>query len=110
MCDKAILENGGTLESFSDCYKNQQMCDKAIYNYPHALQFVPDCSVTHQMCDKDVTHYHSTIQFLPDCYMIQEMRDKAINICFFVFNPFPDWCKNWYKKCMTQLLLKILFR
>ena len=22
MCDKAVLENGGTLESFPDCYKN----------------------------------------------------------------------------------------
>ena len=23
MCDKAVLENGGKLESVSDCYKNQ---------------------------------------------------------------------------------------
>ena len=36
MCDKAILENVGTLESVSDCHKNQQMCDKAFGNYPHA--------------------------------------------------------------------------
>ena len=27
MCDKAILENGRTLEYFPDCYKNQQICD-----------------------------------------------------------------------------------
>ena len=32
MCDKAILENDGTLESVPDCYKNQQMCDKAVDN------------------------------------------------------------------------------
>ena len=25
MSDKAVLENGGTLESVRDCYKNQQM-------------------------------------------------------------------------------------
>ena len=37
MCDKAILENGGTLESAPDCYKNQQMFDKAVDNYSHAL-------------------------------------------------------------------------
>ena len=30
MCDKAILENGATLEPVPDCYKNQQMCDKAL--------------------------------------------------------------------------------
>ena len=32
MCDKAILENGKTLESVPDCYKNQQMSDKAVDN------------------------------------------------------------------------------
>ena len=32
MCDKAILENGETLKSVPDCYKNQQMSDKAVDN------------------------------------------------------------------------------
>ena len=40
MCDEAILENGGTVESVHDCYKNQQMCDKAVDNYPNPLKFV----------------------------------------------------------------------
>ena len=26
MCNKAISENGGTLKSVPDCYKNQEMC------------------------------------------------------------------------------------
>ena len=43
MCDKAILEYVGTLESVPDCHKNQQICDKAVNNYTHALTFVPDC-------------------------------------------------------------------
>ena len=42
MCDKPILENGGTLESFPDCYKNQERCNKAVDNYPHTLKFVPN--------------------------------------------------------------------
>ena len=46
MCDKAILENGGMLESFTDCHKNQQICDKAVDNYPHVLKFVTDCYIT----------------------------------------------------------------
>ena len=33
MCDKAILENGGTLKFVPDCYKNQEMCNKAVDNY-----------------------------------------------------------------------------
>ena len=37
MCDKAIIENCGTLKSVPDCYKNQEMCNKAVDNYPHAL-------------------------------------------------------------------------
>ena len=39
MCDKAILENGGTLKSVPDCYKKQEMCNKVVANYPHALEF-----------------------------------------------------------------------
>ena len=36
MCDKAILENGGTSESVPDYYKNQKMCNKVVRNFPHA--------------------------------------------------------------------------
>ena len=45
MCDKAILENGGTLDSQ---YKTQEMCDKAIDNYAYLLEFVPECYKTHE--------------------------------------------------------------
>ena len=38
MCDNAILENGGTLNSVTDCYKNQEMCNKAVDSFPHALE------------------------------------------------------------------------
>ena len=37
MCGKAILENGGTLKSVPDCYKNQEMCNEAVDNDPDAL-------------------------------------------------------------------------
>ena len=30
MCGKVILENGGTLKSVPDCYKNKKMCDKLL--------------------------------------------------------------------------------
>ena len=49
MCDKAILENGGTLKSIPYCYKNQEMCNKAVENYPHALEFSPECYMS-QIC------------------------------------------------------------
>ena len=32
MYDKAILENGGTLKSVSDCYKNKKIVYKAVCN------------------------------------------------------------------------------
>ena len=46
MCYKAILENGGTLESVPDCCKNQEMCNRAVDDCPDGLEFVPDCHVT----------------------------------------------------------------
>ena len=46
MCDKAILENGGTLKSVPGCCKNQKMCNKAIDNYLHASELVPECYKT----------------------------------------------------------------
>ena len=44
--DKAILENGGTLESVPDCYKNQDICNKSVDNYSQALEFVLECYKT----------------------------------------------------------------
>ena len=46
MGDKAISENGATLNSVLDCYKNQEICNKAVDNYPHVLEFVPECYKT----------------------------------------------------------------
>ena len=60
MCDEAILENGGTLESVPYCYK--EMCNKAVHSYSHALKFVPDCYMTEKMYDKAVNTHSSTIE------------------------------------------------
>ena len=38
ICNEAIIENGGALESVPHQYKTQKMSDKAV----RALQFVPD--------------------------------------------------------------------
>ena len=46
MCDKFILENGGTLKSAPDCCKNQEMCNEGVDNYPHAIEYVPECYKT----------------------------------------------------------------
>ena len=62
--NKATLENGETLKSVPDCYKNQEMCNKAVDNYPHALQCVPACYMTHKMCDKAVTTYPPTVKYV----------------------------------------------
>ena len=43
MCDKSFLENIGTLEFVSDCYKNKKMCKKAVNIYAYALEFGMDC-------------------------------------------------------------------
>ena len=43
ICDKTILENGGTLKSVPDCYKNQRISNKSVDNYLHALEFFSEC-------------------------------------------------------------------
>ena len=40
MCDKVLLENGGTLVFVADCYRNLKMCNKSIDDYVHVLEFV----------------------------------------------------------------------
>ena len=35
MCDKTSLENGATLKSVHDFYKNQETCNKAVDNFSH---------------------------------------------------------------------------
>ena len=37
MCNRAILKDGGTLESVPNRYKTQETCNKAVDNYAHAL-------------------------------------------------------------------------
>ena len=58
MCDKAIIDNDGTLKSVPDCCENQEICNKEVDNYPPALEFVSEC------------------------FMTQEMYNKAVNRCF----------------------------
>ena len=74
MCDKAVLENGGTLKS--------EVCDKAVDSYPHALEFIPKCYNTHKMCDKAVDTLPSTRKYVFECYKTQEICYKAVHRCF----------------------------
>ena len=83
MCNKTILENGETLKSVPDCYKNPHD------NYPHALEFKPEYYMTQNMCEKAVDTHPYTIKFTPECYKTQEMCDKAVNRYFLVFDSVP---------------------
>ena len=38
MCNRAILENVGTLKSVPDCYKNKKMCNQAVDTYARVLE------------------------------------------------------------------------
>ena len=41
MCDKAILETGGTFQSVPDCFKNKKMCNQALDIYLIHYNFFP---------------------------------------------------------------------
>ena len=78
-CEKAIIENGGTLNYFPDFYKNQKMSSETVDNYPHVWEFVSDCLMTQETCDKVVNTHSSAMQLVPDCYMTQGMYDSVAN-------------------------------
>ena len=42
MYNKAILENGGTLDSVPYQYKIQEICNRAVDNNAYALKIVTD--------------------------------------------------------------------
>ena len=105
MCDKAILENGGTLKSVLDCFQNyrfQEKYNKAIDNSPYALESVPECYKTQKMCDTAVDTYPSAITFVPECFVTKERCDESVNKCFFVFDSIRDQYKT--QKCVTILV------
>ena len=78
MCDKAILENDGTLESVPDSYKNQEMCNKEVANHPHPLKLVPNCYKTQTMCDKAVNTHSVTIQYFLNTIRLKKCLIKEL--------------------------------
>ena len=107
MYDKAsILENGRTLESVPDCYKNQQKL--LIIKLPSCNKI---CTwwlyMTQKMCDKAVNAHPSTIQFVPECYKTQEMCDKAVNRCFLYLILFL--IGKILRKCVRRVVSEVPF-
>ena len=80
MCDKAILENAGTLKYFPDCYKNHEMCNKAVENYPHVLESVPECYKTQEMCHRAVHRCFFVFDYIPDQYKTQEICNFPVSL------------------------------
>ena len=50
MCNKATSENGGTLNSAPDSYKNQAMSNNVVDRYLHLLKFFSEYFMTHKKC------------------------------------------------------------
>ena len=106
MCDKVIIENGGTLMFIRDSYKNQKVYNKVVDNHAHVLAFVPNRYKTQAMCNKVVDTFPSAIQFVLKCHKIQEICDKAIDGCLPALKFVPDGfvTKKLIKKLYDLLL------
>ena len=89
MCYKAFLENGGTLQSVPNFYKNKEMCNEEVDNYSHTLEFVPECYKTQKTSEKSVSTYPSTIKFVPECIMTQKKVIKQL------IDVFCIWFYSW---------------
>ena len=95
MCNKAILENGGTLESVPDCYKNQEMCNKAVDNYPYTSKFVPNCYKTQKrVIMLSILILLQYNLFLNVIRLKKCVIKQFIDVYFFVFDSIPDQYKT----------------
>ena len=83
MFNRAILENGGTLKSIPDCYKNQEMRNKAVITLMHYNFFLN--AIRLKMCDKAVHTHPPTIKYVPECYKAQETCYRAVHRWFFLY-------------------------
>ena len=108
MCNGAILQNGGTLESDPHRYETQEMCNKAVHYYGHALEFVPDRFKTQEMCIKAVDSYPSTIKYVPGQYKTQEMCIRALLIILLYLILFSIDTRS--TKCVFEVLIIILLQ
>ena len=108
MCDKDILEKGGTFKYIPNCYKNQEMSIKVVDNYTHPLEFVPDCYMPQKKCEETVDNHSSTTKLVSESYKTQEICDKfLINLFWHLFILLIN---IKLKKCVTELFRKILFQ
>ena len=83
-----ILENGGTLKSVPDSYKNKQMCCKAFNNSAHISEFVFDCHENQKICNKTLNTYPSAIQFVPEAFKKCEIK-LLIFVLLYLINVKP---------------------
>ena len=94
------------LESVSDQYKTQEMCDKAADNFAQALKLVPNCYKTLKMCNKADNTYPSAKKLFPNVLRVRKYVTKLLILAFLYFILFLIDIR--LKKCMTELLSKIL--
>ena len=90
MCDKAILENGGTLESVPGSYITQ----KCVVQLSILIILQYDLFLIAETCDKAVNKCFLPFIYISDRYKTQEMWDRAIFRDIFIIAYYPDNYKN----------------
>ena len=88
MCDKAVIDNDGTLKSVPDCCENQEICNKEVDNYPPALEFVSECFMTQEMYIKQLIDVF-VFASIPDRCKTQEMCNRVVSEDFFSIRYVP---------------------
>ena len=94
MCNKAILENDGILESLPDWYKTQKMCDKDVGNYAHVLEFAPNCYKTKTCVIKPSMLILLQYNLFLIALRLKKWDSKLLISVLFVFSSNLDWYKT----------------
>ena len=94
MCDKATLENDGSVKTVHGCYKSQKIRNKAGNNYYHTLKFVSESFMTQKMCDKAFDNYPSTKNMFLNTIrltkFLKQFIDVSLYLILFLINIKPE--------------------
>ena len=107
MCDKDVLENGGTLKSVP-ATKTKQNCNEAVDNYPHALEFVPKSIRLQKLCNKAFAILPTKLKCIPECYKIHKLYSGYICFPLFDYILNPNKTHKIYDMFLYMLFNRIL--
>ena len=96
MCERAVLEEPGTMDYFLYNCKTQGICKRAVEREKYAWEVFHDRYNTQEMCDKTVKE--AWVIEIRSCSNLPQPTSKP-NSQLYVLNCYIWLPKMWYEDC-----------